>query len=214
MEVNLLSFSTSATTRASFFKFKISSNKKPSRCSGCLSIDENLSVYQLSKRYADYYYGIRSGIYNSSYYDSLIFEYIRLETDQINFDSIVGKVYRFFSSVNRTLRFWCLDRYILPEDLKRSLFKLFTVSFDYWSRKELRFLNDFYDYLSVHPESDSFLKSRTVGYCLPSKDDKSFWNELNSTLSFLKKSVSNRIFQEIKHKNYNDISGLLSNLNF
>ena len=83
-----------------------------------------------------------------------------------------------------------------------------------WYKKDLRFLNDFYDYLSVHPESYSFLKSRTVGYCLPSKDDKSFWYELNSTLSSLKKSVSNRIFQKIKHKNYNDVSGLLFNLNF
>jgi hypothetical protein len=66
---------------------------------------------------------------------------------------------------------------ILSEDLKRFLFKLFVSSFDYWSRKELRFINDFYDYLSAHPESDSFLKSRTVGYCLPSKDDESFWNK-------------------------------------
>ena len=82
------------------------------------------------------------------------------------------------------------------------------------SRKELRFINDFYDYLSVHPEADSFLKSRTVGFCLPSKSNESFWSEVNSTLSSLKKSVSNRIFQKVKHKNYNDISGLLLNLNF
>jgi hypothetical protein len=112
------------------------------------------------------------------------------------------------------LRFWNLDRHVLSEDLKRFLFKLFVSSFDYWSREELRFINDFYDYLSAHPESDSFLKSRTVGYCLPSKDDESFWNELNSTLSSLKNSVTQKIFQKVKHKNYNDISGLLFNLNF
>lgn len=181
---------------------------------GYISIDENLSMFSLAKRYACFYYDVKSGYRTASRYDFLIFDHMRLETVQLDFDSVVGKVYRFFSSVNRTLRFWCLDRYILPEDLKRSLFKLFTVSFDYWSRKELRFLNDFYDYLSVHSESDSFLKSRTVGFCLPSKDNVSFWNELNSTLSSLKKSVSNRIFQKIKHKNYNDISGLLFNLNF
>ena len=46
--------------------------------------------------------------------------------------------------------------------------------FDYWSKKELRFINDFYDYLSAYPESDSFLKSRTVGYCLPPKNCESF----------------------------------------
>lgn len=102
----------------------------------------------------------------------------------------------------------------MPEDLKASLLKLFIASFDYWSRKELRFLNDFYDYLSAHPEADSFLKSRTVGYCLPSKDCESFWNELNSVLTSLKNSVKQRVFQKVKHKNYNDISGLLSNLNF
>lgn len=181
---------------------------------GYISVDENLSVWAISNRYARFYYDVKSGYCTASRYDFLIFDYIRLETVQLDFDSVVGKIYRFFSSVNRTLRFWRLDRYILPEDLKKSLFKLFVSSFDYWSRKELRFLNDFYDYLSVHPESDSFLKSRTVGYCLPSKDDESFWNELNFTLSSLKNSVKQKIFQKVKHKNYNDISGLLFNLNF
>lgn len=181
---------------------------------GYISIEENLSVWAISKRYARFYYDVKSGYRTASRYDFLIFDYIRLETVQLDFDSVVGKIYRFFSSVNRTLRFWRLDRYVLPEDLKKSLFKLFVSSFDYWSRKELRFLNDFYDYLSVHPESDSFLKSRTVGYCLPSKDDESFWNELNSTLSSLKNSVKQKIFQKVKHKNYNDVSGLLFNLNF
>ena len=181
---------------------------------GYISIDENPSIFSLAKRYARFYYDVKSGYRTASRYDFLIFDHIRLETVQLDFDSIVGKIYRFFSSVNRTLRFWHLDRYILPEDLKRSLVKLFIASFDYWSRKELRFLNDFYDYLSVHPEADSFLKSRTVGFCLPSKDNESFWNELNSVLSSLKKSVKQKIFQKVKHKDYNDISGLLFNLNF
>ena len=181
---------------------------------GYISIGENLSVLELSKRYAHFYYDVMSGSRTSSRYDFLIFDYTRLENVQVNFDSVVGKIYRLFSAVNRTLRFWRLDKYVLPEDLKKFLLKLFTVSFDYWSRKELRFINDFYDYLSAHPESDSFLKSRTVGYCLPSKDDESFWNELNSTLSSLKNSVKQKIFQKVKHKNYNDMSGLLFNLNF
>lgn len=181
---------------------------------GYISIDENLSTFSLAKRYARFYYDVKSGYRTASRYDFLIFDHIRLETVQLDFDSVVGKVYRFFSSVNRTLRFWRLDRYVLPEDLKRSLFKLFVSSFEYWSKKELRFLNDFYDYLSVYPEADSFLKSRTVGYCLPSKSNESFWNELNSVLSSLKKSVRQKIFQKVKHKNYNDISGLLFNLNF
>jgi hypothetical protein len=167
---------------------------------GYISIDENLSVWAISNCYARFYYDVKSGYRTASQYDFLIFDYIRLETVQLNFDSVVGKIYRFFSSVNRTLRFWRLDRYVLPEDLKKSLFKLFVSSFEYWSKKELRFLNDFYDYLSVHPEADSFLKSRTVGFCLPSKDDESFWNELNSTLSSLKNSVGQKIFQKVKHK--------------
>lgn len=181
---------------------------------GYISIDETLSTYELSKRYARFYYDVNSRLRTASMYDFLIFNYTRLEAVQINFDSVVGKIYRFFSAVNRTLRFWKLDRYVLPEDLNRSLLKLFVSSFEYWSRKELRFINDFYDYLSAHPEADSFLKSRTVGYCLPPKEDESFWRELNSTLSSLKKSVSERIFQKVKHKSYNDISGLLFNLNF
>lgn len=181
---------------------------------GYISIDENLSVWDLSKRYANYYYDICAGFFEAPYYDSLIFKHIRLETVQIDFNCVVGKIYRFFSAVNRTLRFWNLDQYILPDDLKKSLFKLFVASSEYWSRKELRFINDFYDYLSAHPETDSFLKSRTIGYCLPSKDCKSFWDELNSTLSSLKNSVKQRVFQKVKHKNYNDISGLLFNLNF
>ena len=94
------------------------------------------------------------------------------------------------------------------------MFKLFTSSFKYWSRKELRFINDFYDYLSVCPEADSFLKSRTVGFVCPPKEDISFWNDLNVILSSLKNSVTQRIFQKVKHKNYNDMSGILFNLNF
>lgn len=181
---------------------------------GYISIDESLSTYELSKRYAHFYYDVMSGSRTSSRYDFLIFDYIRLENVQVNFDSAVGKIYRFFSAVNRTLRFWRLDSCILPEDLKVFLFKLFVASFDYWSRKELRLINDFYDYLSVHPESQSFLSSRSINFSCPPKDDESFWNELNSTLSSLKNSVKQKIFQKVKHKNYNDISGLLFNLNF
>lgn len=181
---------------------------------GYISIDESLSTYELSKRYAHFYYDVMSGSRTSSRYDFLIFDYTRLENVQVNFDSVVGKIYRFFSAVNRTLRFWNLDRFVLLEELKVSLFKLFTSSFEYWSRKELRFINDFYDYLSVHPESQAFLNSRSIYFSCPPKDDESFRNELNSTLSSLKKSVSERIFQKVKHKNYNDISGLLFNLNF
>lgn len=173
-----------------------------------------MSVYQLSKRYADYYYGIRSGSYNSSYYDSLIFEYIRLEGDQIDFDRVVGKIYRFFSSVNRTLRFWRLDACTLLEYLKTSLFKVFSASFSYWSRKSLKFLNDFYDYVFNRSDSLSFLNTRTVGFNPPSKDDLLFWNDVNSTLSVIKNSVTSKIFQRVKHKNYNDIQGILYNLNF
>jgi hypothetical protein len=181
---------------------------------GYILIDENLSVWAISNRYARFYYDVKSGYRTASRYDFLIFDYIRLETVQLDFDSVVGKIYRFFSSVNRTLRFWRLDRYVLPQDLKKSLFKLFIASFDYWSRKELRFINDFYDYLSAHPESQAFLNSRSVNFVCPSKEDISFWNELNSTLSSLKNSVKQKLFQKVKHKNYNDLSGLLFNLNF
>lgn len=130
---------------------------------GYISVDESLSTYEISKRYAKRYYDIRSGHIQPFYYDSLIFKFIRLETDQLNFNSVVGKIYRFFSAVNRTLRFWNLDRYVLPHDLKNSLIKLFDTASEYWSKKDLRFLNCFYDYLSVYPKADSFLKSRTVG---------------------------------------------------
>ena len=92
--------------------------------------------------------------------------------------------------------------------------KLFNASSDYWSKKELRFINDFYDYLSAHPESQAFINSRSVNFVCPSKEDTSFWNDLNDTLSSLKNFVKRKIFQKVKHKNYNDISGLLFNLNF
>ena len=63
-------------------------------------------------------------------------------------------------------------------------------------------------------DSRSFLNTRTVGFNPPSKDDLSFWNSVDSTLSVIKNSVSSRIFQRVKHKNYNDIQGILYNLNF
>ena len=37
---------------------------------------------------------------------------------------------------------------------------------------------------------------------------------VNSTLSVIKNSVTSRIFQRVKHKDYNDIQGILYNLNF
>lgn len=181
---------------------------------GYISIDENLSLWQFSKRYAHFYYDVMSGSRTSSRYDFLIFDYTRLEDVQIDFDSVVGKIYRFFSAVNRTLRFWNLDKYVLSEDLKVSLLKVFVASFEYWSKKELRFINDFYDYLSAHPESQAFLSSRSINFVCPPKDDTNFWRSFDSTLSSLKNSVKQRIFQKVKHKNYNDISGLLFNLNF
>lgn len=181
---------------------------------GYISIDETLSTYEISKRYARFYYDVNSGSRIGSYYDSLIFKYVRLESVQIGFDSVVGKIYRFFSAVNRTLRFWRLDKHVLPEDLKKSLLDIFNASFEYWSRKELKFINDFYDYLSAHPESQAFLNSRSINFVCPSVDDTDFWRSLGSTLASLKKSVSERIFQKVKHKNYNDMLGLLFNLNF
>ena len=181
---------------------------------GYISINENPSTFLLAKRYACFYYDVKSGYRTASRYDFLIFDYIRLETVQLNFDSVVGKIYRFFSSVNRTLRFWRLDTYTLLEDLKISLSKVFSASSAYWSRKSLKFLNDFYDYVSNCPDSYSFLNTRTVGFNPPSKDDSLFWNDVDSTLSFIKNSVSSRIFQRVRHKNYNDIQGILFNLNF
>ena len=56
---------------------------------GYISIDENLSVWELSKRYAHFYYDVMSGSCTSSRYDFLIFDYTRLETVQIDFDSVV-----------------------------------------------------------------------------------------------------------------------------
>ena len=66
------------------------------------------------------------------------------------------------------------DTIPLLEDLKISSSKVFSVSFAYWSRKSLKFLNDYYDYISNCPGSLSFLNTRTVGFNPPAKDDLLF----------------------------------------
>lgn len=177
---------------------------------GYISIDElgKISLYEVSKRYTDWYYSRPAG-FSLSYADSLIFSAARLQ-GRINGDEeqVQGKIYRLFSMVRRTLRFWKMDDYVDTD----SLYTIMRYSDKYWKQRDLKILSEYYEYQELTPESVDFIKSRTVGSRLYTYDPV----QTDSSCEFLSsiKSRLRKILKDkIKHKEYNDLSGLLLNFN-
>lgn len=193
---------------------------------GYLSIDEQVSTYELSKRYATFYY---DSILNSNlnrfkeYYDDLIFDYIRLNTVQIDYDFVTGKIYRLFSMVNRTFKFWRLSDYAGFE-LKQRLDLIFKYSDLYWSRCDQRTLSNYFEYLESDPLSHEFLYCRTVGFDREAaledvedsetgeKKESEFKRKATQFEKYLRSCVKNKLMNKVKHKEFNDAQGLLFNL--
>ena len=193
---------------------------------GYLSIDEQVSTFELAKRYATFYY---DSVLNSNlnrfkeYYDDLIFDYIRLNTVQIAYDFVVGKVYRLFMLVNRTFKFWRLTDYFGSE-LKQRLDLIFKYSDLYWSRCDQRTLSNYFEYLENDPLSHEFLYCRTVGFDRESaledvedsetgeKKESEFKRKATQFEKYLRSCVKDKLMNKIKHKEFNDAQGLLFNL--
>lgn len=222
---------TGSYERDVFPRFFDDAFKNPHRCSdlflatsevpfrlcyyGYLSVDElNTSTYTIATRYAEWYYDFTlTSSYDKSvsysWKDKLIIHFLRLDSIQLDFDCVVGKFYRLLSRVKRFMRFWSLEN-LCSYDLSRSLYKIFSASVDYWSRKDARTLSMYFEYLEKRPESISFIYQSTVG-AEPISSDIGCKDRAAEFLSSLKSSVKKILNRKIKHKEYNDLSGLLLN---
>lgn len=182
---------------------------------GYLSVDEmNVSTFTLATRYSEWYYDY---ILNAHYYnnliidrkDGLIIHFLRLDSIQVDFDCVVGKFYRLLSRVKRFMCFWSLEN-LCSYDLSRSLYKIFSASVDYWSRKDARTLSMYFEYLEKRPLSIPFIYQSTVN-AEPISSNKDCKARAFEFLSSLKSSVKMALNRKIKHKEFNDLSGLLLN---
>lgn len=180
---------------------------------GYLSVDElNASTYTIATRYAEWYYDFTlTSLYQKSvscsWKDTFIIHFLRLDQIQVNFDLVVGKFYRLLCRVKRFLKFWSLEC-CCEYDLRNALTRIFTVSKDYWSRKDARTLSMYFEYLEKRPDSVPFLYQSTVGakHISSSEDCR---DRAAVFLSSLKSSVKKILNRKIKHKEFNDLSGLL-----
>lgn len=156
--------------------------------------------------------------------DELIVASVRLDAPNrkywhcLTFDQIYSKFYRLFNMVIRSARFWNLFGYV---DLYRRgpIYTLMEASDSYWNEFARRQLHEYYEFLeNCSDEQRSFLFSRST------------YNEAKNSTKHVKKAYSydyelsdkflaaltanNRkaCVDKVKHKEFNDLSGLLLNI--
>lgn len=136
----------------------------------------------------------------------------------LTYEQIYSKFYRLFNMVIRSSRFWNLFDYT---DLYRrdSIYELMKASDNYWNEYAKRQLHDYYEFLeNCSDEQRSFLFSRSVNSQIynstqDTKKEYSYDSKLSDI--FLEKlTADNRkaCVDKVKHKEFNDLSGLLLNI--
>lgn len=156
--------------------------------------------------------------------DEIIVVSLRLDSPNkaywhcLTYNQLYSKFYRLFNMVIRCARFWNLFDYvdIYRQDL---LYTLMKYSDDYWNEFARRQLHDYYEFLeSCSDEQRSFLFSRTSGNGVKNSSEKIkrvYSYDYSLSDKFLTElTASNRAFvrEKVKHKEYNDLSGLLLNV--
>lgn len=194
-------------------------------CFGYLDItyDKSVSpVSELAHAYTDFFLDREDkGFIHSD--DELIVVSVRLDAPNrkywhcLTYDQIYSKFYRLFNMVIRSARFWNLFGYV---DIYRRgpIYALMEASDNYWDEFARRQLHDYYEFLeNCSEEQRSFLFSRSVY-----NEAKNSTKEVKKTYSydyelsdkFLKElTATNRkaCVDKVKHKEFNDLSGLLLN---
>lgn len=186
--------------------------------------DPDFSVTDLVRAYSEYYYDkftdfsvgwrMHKGYRASNYMDELIFRECRLfDGICISKNEVFGKLYRFFAKVKRTFRFWRLSEICDADQLRRTVSILFQESYEYWKVREYRFLVQYYEYLEGCTNDERiFLLTRTIGTDFDKEvkympdDIKESYHRVLSTLTARAKTVCR---DKIKHKEYNDMQGVL-----
>lgn len=155
--------------------------------------------------------------------DELIVATVRLDAPNrkywhcLTYDQIYSKFYRLFNIVIRSARFWNLFEYV---DVYRRgpIYDLMEASDNYWNEFARRKLHDYYEFLeNCSDEQRSFLFSRSVYNEVKNstkevKKTYSYDYELSDKfLSELTATNRKACVDKVKHKEFNDLSGLLLN---
>lgn len=155
--------------------------------------------------------------------DELIVATVRLDAPNrkywhcLTYDQIYSKFYRLFNKVIRSARFWNLFNYV---DIYRRgpIYDLMEASDSYWNEFARRQLHDYYEFLeNCTDEQRSFLFSRSVYNEVKNstkdvKKEYSYDYELSDKF-LMELTADNRkaCVDKVKHKEFNDLSGLLLN---
>lgn len=188
-----------------------------------ITYDKSVSpVSELAHAYTDFFLDREDkGFVHSD--DELIVATVRLDAPNrrywhcLTYDQIYSKFYRLFNMVIRSARFWNLFGYV---DIYRRgpIYDLMEASDSYWNEFARRQLHDYYEFLeNCSDEQRSFLFSRSVY-----NEVKNSTKEVKKTYSYdyelsdkflTKLTADNRkaCVDKVKHKEFNDLSGLLLN---
>jgi hypothetical protein len=133
----------------------------------------------------------------------------------LTYDQIYSKFYRLFNQVFRCCRFWNLFGFVTVYD-RHVIRTLMNLSDKFWNEYAMRQLHEYYEFLeNCSCEQRSFLFSRTVGneiYNSTALTKKSYEYDYSLSDMFLSELTAvNRaaVKDKVKHKEYNDMIGLL-----
>lgn len=188
-----------------------------------ITYDKSVSpVSELAHAYTDFFLDREDkGFVHSD--DELIVATVRLDAPNrkywhcLTYDQIYSKFYRLFNTVIRSARFWNLFGYV---DLYRRgpIYDLMKASDNYWNEFARRQLRDYYEFLeNCSEEQRAFLFSRSVYNEVKNstkETKKSYSYDYELSDKFLKNLIAiNRkaCVDKIKHKEFNDLSGILLN---
>jgi hypothetical protein len=189
-----------------------------------ITYDKSVSpVSELAHAYTDFFLDREDkGFVHSD--DELIVATVRLDAPNrkywhcLTYGQIYSKFYRLFNMVIRSARFWNLFGYV---DVYRRgpIYDLMEASDNYWNEFARRQLHDYYEFLeNCSKEQRSFLFSRSVYNEVKNSTKevkKAYSYDYELSDKFLKELIAtNRkaCVDKIKHKEFNDLSGLLLNI--
>lgn len=177
-------------------------------------------VSELAHAYTDFFLDRHDkGFVHSA--DDLIILACRLDGPNYKFwhcltyRQIYSKFYRLFNQVFRCCRFWNLFGFVTMYD-RRTIRDLMCLSDKFWNEYAKRQLHEYFEFLENCSEKQrSFLFSRTVGNEifntteLTKKDYEYDYALSDMFLSELTAMNRTAVKDKVKHKEYNDMSGLL-----
>lgn len=189
-----------------------------------ITYDKSVSpVSELAHAYTDFFLNRQDkGFVHSD--DELIVVSVRLDAPNykywhcLTYNQIYSKFYRLFNIVIRSARFWnlfdCADIY-----RRGPIYELMEASDNYWNEFARRQLHDYYEFLeNCNDKQRSFLFSRSA--CNEVKNStqevkRVYSYDYGLSDEFLRElTATNRkaCVDKVKHKEFNDLSGLLLNV--